>query len=297
MIGRGPRLGLWLRQHASAEAVPGAFAALRIGVGATLLLQAALVAPIFLALYGESGLIQGPLAESLADPLLPSLFSLGGVPSNGATTALGVLYVAALLALTLGWHGRIAGIVAWLLHWTLTNSGASHNYGADQLASVALFYLAWAPSSSVWSLDARRGAQAPALGIGALALLLVMRIHLCVVYLASGIEKAMGVQWRDGEAIWRSLMMPIYRQLDWGWLAGMPWLAQSIAIGTLVIEIAYCVFIWPSRTRQPWLLLTVGMHAGIAAFLGLHVFALLMIVLNVALFGRLGPRRASVGVR
>jgi hypothetical protein len=293
VIGRGTRLELWLRQLASVEAVPFAFAALRIGIGATLLLQAALVAPIFLDLYGESGLIQGPLAESLADPLLPSLFSLGGVPSDGATTAFGVLYVAALVALTLGWRARIAGIVAWLLHWTLTNSGASHNYGADQLASVALFYLAWAPSARVWSLDALRGTQPRAAGIGALALLFVMRAHLCLVYLASGIEKAMGVQWRDGEAIWRSLMMPVYRQLDWGWLAGMPWLAQIIAVGTLVVEIGYCVLIWPSRTRQPWLLLTVGMHAGIAAFLGLHVFALLMIALNVALFGRLGPRRVS----
>jgi hypothetical protein len=267
---------------------------LRIGIGATLLLQAALVAPFFLDLYGEAGLIQGTLAESLADPLLPSLFSLSGVPSEGATMAFGVLYVAALLALTLGWHARIAAVFAWILHWTLANSGASHNYGADQLASVALFYLAWAPSAGVWSLDALRGMQARAPGFGALALLFVMRVHLCIVYLASGIEKAMGVQWRDGEAIWRSLMMPVYRQLDWGWLAGMPWLAQIVAIGTLVVEIGYCVFIWPSRTRQPWLLLTVGMHAGIAAFLGLHVFALLMIALNVALFGRLGPRRTSL---
>jgi hypothetical protein len=53
----------------------------------------------------------------------------------------------------------------------------------------------------------------------------------------------------------------------------------------IAVEIGYAFFIWPRRTRRPWLLATVAMHLGIALFMGLSVFAAIMIAFTVAIFG------------
>jgi hypothetical protein len=47
------------------------------------------------------------------------------------------------------------------------------------------------------------------------------------------------------------------------------------------------VFIWPRHTRLIWLVSAIAMHCGIAIFMGLYLFGLIMIVLNIAAFGPL----------
>jgi hypothetical protein len=42
---------------------------------------------------------------------------------------------------------------------------------------------------------------------------------------------------------------------------------------------------WHKKTRTVWLILVLGMHAGIALTMGMYLFALIMIVLNLAAFG------------
>ena len=59
-------------------------------------------------------------------------------------------------------------------------------------------------------------------------------------------------------------------------------LAATLCIGTLVVEIGYALMIWHRRTRPLWAAATIGLHAGIAVFMGLLTFGALMIVLNVA---------------
>ncbi|MDQ2659664.1 MAG: hypothetical protein M3Y03_04515, partial [Verrucomicrobiota bacterium] len=47
----------------------------------------------------------------------------------------------------------------------------------------------------------------------------------------------------------------------------------------------YPVLIWPKRTRLVWLIATCGMHLAIGLTMGMYLFALIMIVLNLAAFG------------
>jgi hypothetical protein len=58
-------------------------------------------------------------------------------------------------------------------------------------------------------------------------------------------------------------------------------------LGILVclIETGFPFFIWPKRTRLIWLLCVLGMHAGIGLTMGLYLFSLVMIVLDLAAFG------------
>ncbi|WP_437933628.1 hypothetical protein [Sorangium sp. So ce341] len=308
MIGRaGPRLAaraalarawLWLDRFALAPASAMPLAVLRIGLASVLLVQAAMVGPALLELYGRSGILQGPLNDILArtdlvriGALIDRLAPLG-VGEASIVTGTGALYTLALVALLLGWRARAAAALAWLTHLMLMMAADSTNYGADNYANIFLFYLIWMPSGAALSLD-RRLARVP---IGPPATtrlsLRVVQLHLCISYLASGLWKASGEQWWNGEAIWRSVMLPAYRQVDFSWLADHPWIAVIAGWLVVLVEVGYAFSIWSRRSRRIWVAATLALHLGIAVFMGLVVFGALMAVLTFAAFGVSADRAA-----
>lgn len=274
---------------APARATP--LAALRIGLTLVLLVQAALIAPAFFALYERSGVLQGEVRDTLARPGLPYLGwlirTLEGVGMRESLVlgATGTLYVLSLGALLFGWRTRVAAVVAWLTHLTLMMTANGTNYGADNFGNIFLFYLIWVPSGAALSMDRLAGRVPAGPTATARLALRVIQLHLCMVYLAGGLMKASGEQWWDGDAIWRSLMLPEYRQYDFGWLADHPWFARLSGWMVIVVESGYALFIWPRRTRRIWILAAVAMHLGIALFMGLGVFGAIMIAFTVAAFG------------
>ena len=123
-----------------------------------------------------------------------------------------------------------------------------------------------------------------------------MQFHLCIMYLASGIEKASGIQWWNGELLWRALNTPIYKQYDMSWMIDYPYLTQLGGWATLFFELGYIVFIWPRSTRRWWIMAMVGLHLGIAVFMGLGVFGVLMAMLTPALFAvSAEPQAIAIG--
>ena len=268
-------------------------AALRIGLASVLLCQAAMIAPSYRELYGRGGLLPGPLQDFLARPGLPHLGGLirllapAGVGEGAILAAAGGLYVLSLVALALGLRTRVAASLAWFLHLTLMTTGEGTNYGADQLSHIFLYYLVWVPSGAALSLDrflrrARPG-PSPLARLG----LRVVQLHLCIVYLTGGVAKAMSHAWRSGDAIWRAVMTPEYRRFgfDFSWLASHPGVAIAAGWAVVAVEVGYVALIWPRKTRRAWVLCTVGLHLGIAVFMGLTVFGAVMIVLTAAAFG------------
>jgi hypothetical protein len=194
--------------------------------------------------------------------------------------------VASLIGLLIGWRARVFARAAWLFHLVLV-SGQITAYGVDMFAHIFLFYLCLFPSG--WgdspSSLARFGIR-------------LLQLHLCIAYFFCGYEKAQGPQWWDGDAIWRPLMLPLYSSHDMSWLASYPWLAKLAGWGTLVVEGAYPIFIWPRVTRYLWALLVISLHLGIGVFLGLGIFSLFMSVLTLSLFcipavGRVNPPARS----
>lgn len=267
------------------------FAVLRIGLAAALLVQALQVAPMFLAFYHHGGLLRGPLLDAFTPTHLPALgrfaptLALDGATEALALIAGGLLYVGSLVGVLVGWRTRAVTCSAWLLHWVFFALAPHTNYGVDMFANVYLFYLLWAPAGDALSLDRRAERASDRPRESSRLLLRVMQVHLCAAYLFSGVEKASGEQWRNGEAIWRSLTTQGYGAFDFTWLAQVPQLAVLAGWSVLIVEIGYPVFIWPQRTRRLWIAAIVAMHAGIGIFMGLHVFAAVMIVLTVSLFG------------
>lgn len=254
-------------------------AILRIGLSLVLLLQAFLMHHSFLNIFGNSGFVQREVSSKLNDPLAPSLnwfidfFLKLGILENMTLISFGLLYVISLIFLCCGYFTRLSAFFAWFLHWSLINTGYSGSYGADMYAHFFLFYLIFIPSRDLGkpSFEARLSLR-------------VLQLHMCISYLMSGLEKASGAQWWNGEVLWRALNTPGYSLIDFHWLAQVPFLPMIGGWIVLAIEILYFIMVWPKKTRLFWVTVTCLMHIGIAIFLRLHIFGILMCIPTFALF-------------
>lgn len=274
----------------SAPASARPLAALRIGIAALLLLQAFWVAPQFFAIYGSDGILQGMLRGRFGSAAVPGIYEFGryasavGIEESYFLLTLALTYLIAIVALLVGYRTRIAAIAIWALH-VLFAAGHVTSYGIDAFLNIVLFYFPWMPIGNYWSLDVAAGRVSSAPSQGARVSLRLLQIHLSIAYFFCGFHKSLGSEWWNGEAIWRSVMMPLYAQFDMRWLARVSWFAKVSGWGTLAVETLYPLGMWQPRLRTLWLPAIVGLHLGIFLLMGLHLFALVMIVMSVSLFG------------
>lgn len=284
------RLGEAAVAFVAAPASPWPLATFRIGLAIVLLVQAGWIAGSLYDLHGPGGLIQWSVSDRWIPIGVPRLRwfaeALGPFGLEAATVVqlFFFVYVASLACLMIGWHTRIAAIAAWFTHLTLKMSASASVYGVDHFANISLFYAMWMPLAGAASVDRSAGRCSGEPSAAARLGLRVLQIHLCIVYFASGIEKASGEGWWTGAVIWDSVMRPDLTVFNLTWLARAEWVTVAVAWGTLIVEIGYPIYVWPRLTRRAWALATVGMHVGIAIFLGLWAFSGIMIVLNTAAF-------------
>ena len=256
-------------------------AGLRVGLSLLLLFHLVWLSNDLLLLHG---IIPWELTGLLRDPWVPGLPTLAkafaplGLSEHTAIIVLLSVYAGSLLSLALGFHARPAAALAWGLHLSLVTSGFASFYGVDQIANSFLFYLVLFPSARAWTFESRPERTIP---VGCLR---VMQVHLCVIYLAAGVEKALGRQWWNGEAIWQAVTQPAFSTFDLRWLAKHSWIPMLAGWGTLAVELGYGFLIWPRRTRKAWCAAAIGLHLGLGLFMGLVFFSSVMILLTCCLF-------------
>ena len=189
------------------------------------------------------------------------------------------------VCLLLGFLSRPAAIAAWLLHLAARSSGGLTAYGVDNFMTIGLFYLMLCPMPDGYSLDSWlwKGRPADPQRIGFQQR--VLQLHLCLINFFGGLGKCLGAGWWNGNSLWRALTRSPFNVISPDFLLRWSSLLPVMGIVICILEVAYPVFIWPKRTRNIWLLAILAMHAGIGLTMGLHLFALIMIVLNVAAFG------------
>jgi len=268
---------------------PRPLAGLRVALPLLLLFHLVWVSDDLLSLHGSRGIIPWELTDLLRDPWVPGLptlakaFRLLGIREHTAITLLLSGYAGSLLSLAFGIHARLSAFLAWGLHLSLVTSGLASYYGVDQLANSFLFYLFVFPSGRAWTFASRPASsrREETIPVGCLR---VMQVHLCVIYLAAGLDKAIGSQWWNGEAIWQTVSQPVFSTFDLCSLARHSWIPMFAGWVTLVVEIGYAFFIWPRRTRKVWCIATIGLHVGTCLFMGLVFFSSVMILLTSCLF-------------
>lgn len=294
---RRQRIAAAVRTFWLAPAAPESAAFLRLALGGLALMQLVILWPHLLALYGNYGFVQWAVLEAGNNAWVPSIGKLAMVLADwdisAATTVYVVfaLYGASLVGVVVGYRTRLFSVLALLGHTVTLNSGFFSLYGVDTMMHILFFYLALSPAGSTWSLDAYLGRASPAPNSAARIAQRMLQLHLCIVYLNTGMAKAGGEQWWNGEAIWRAVMQPQFNVFDFTWLTEMPMVAAALGVSVIAIEIGYSVLIWIPKTRRLVLLAAIGMHIGIAVTMRLWLFSAMMIAFNLAAFGWSLPAR------
>ena len=188
--------------------------------------------------------------------------------------------------LLVGLASRVSAVLAWFFHLCAAKSGGFVSYGMDNFMTIGLFYLMLSPLPDRYALDWRlrefRPKDPQLLGFWRR----VLQFHLCVIYFFSGLTKCLGSGWWDGSNIWRSLIRPPFNVIDPEILVRWNYLFPIAGIFICLLEIGYPFFVWNDKTRKIWLICICGMHFAIGVTMGMYLFALIMIVLNVAAFGQ-----------
>jgi hypothetical protein len=271
-------------------------AILRTGLGLQVAVYALFLRSDWHYLFASTGkgLVSRKLGEAITSfdsPLIPKLgwlVALGGYAHIGEEAVLSVAWACLLcmgLLLLPGLFCRPAAIIAWFLHLCAAESGGLFAYGADNFMTMGLFYLMLSPLPDRYSFDDRLVKTKPKdpqlLGFWRR----VLQLHLCFVYFFGGLAKCLGSGWWDGTNLWRSLTRPPFNIISPDVLVRFKYLLPVLGISICLIELGYIVFIWMKKTRLFWLVCILGMHVAIGLAMGMYLFALVMIVLNLAAFG------------
>ena len=242
---------------------------------------------------GHHALVNRALAEAILSsetrltPRLGWLVMAGHWFGLSEDMVLSLAWLVLLVAggcLLVGVFRRPAAVIAWFLYLCSVKSGELLSYGVDNFTVIGLFYLMIAPLPNrlalPWKSRKRRRVDPERLGFHRR----VLQLHLCVLYFFGGISKCLGSDWWNGISVWRALIRPPFNLIAPEILLRFTPLLAAAGILVCLLETAYPLFIWPRRTRPFWLAAIVGMHLIIGLTMGLYLFALVLIVLNLAAF-------------
>ena len=206
---------------------------------------------------------------------------------DGVVTAAVGIFIIGLLLTALGLFTKINNLIVLIIHLMIQVTFGRYTYGADQFITILLFYLLICkiPENTI-SLDRFFFTRETVnIGLSSKTVLSIMQAHLCIIYFMSGLEKGVGVNWWNGESISRA----VHGQtslINNVLIDALPYKAVFVIAGwlTIVVEFLYPVFVNIKRTRNFWLVLTIGMHLSIIVCIGLFHFGILMILFNLVTF-------------
>lgn len=270
---------------------------LRVGLGAEIVFYCLSLRYDWQYLLGSTGagLVSRGLSETIVDldargvPRLGWFVELAKSIGVDERLALNIAWWVLLLAgvlLLFGLFSRAAAIACWAVHLAAVKSSVLLSYGADNFTTIALFYLMFCPLPDAASLDVRwRGRRVNDDRQLSGFFRRIVQVHLCFIYFFSGVTKALGVGWWNGDSLWRALTRPPFNLISPA-ILGSAWPVLIIGGAVVVLlEVGYPAMVWFRRTRRIWLLAILAMHLGIGLAMGMYLFALIMIVLNLAAFG------------
>ncbi len=271
-------------------------AVLRFGLGLQVVLYALSLKSDWNYLFAGTGggLISRNLGEailSLESPFVPRLgwlIALGthvGLPEETVLSIAWITLLGTGCSLLAGLFCRFSAILAWFLHLCAAKSGGLVSYGVDNFMTIGLFYLMLSPLPDRYALDQWWRKSPPKDRQWNGFFRRVLQIHLCLIYFFGGITKCLGSGWWSGENVWRALTRPPFNILPPEILIRWKYFLPLLGISICLLETGYPVFIWLRKTRMLWLICVLGMHIAIGLTMGMYLFALIMIVLNLAAFG------------
>ena len=236
----------------------------------------------------------------------------------------GIIVIISIL-FTIGLGTRLTSALLWFGSLCYIHRNPTILFGVDTMITILLLYLMFSPCGAVYSVDrliakwwvgAKSGVvqwwyrllrmPAPSViapadpvpdvvppSIAANVCMRLLQIHVCIVYLMSGLSKLLGPAWWNGSAIWLAVANFEFAPMQFEWylnflrfLGSHQLLYDAFMSGggmfTLAFEIGYAFLIWRPRLRWVFLAAAILLHGGIGLFMGLKTFSLMMLVMNMA---------------
>ena len=236
----------------------------------------------------------------------------------------GMIVVIAFL-FTIGLCTRFTSALVWFGSLCYIHRTQTILFGVDTMMTILLFYLMFSPCGAVYSLDrmirqwwvkAKPGVvqwwygllrgelpgeiasaepvpDVPTPSVAANVAIRLLQIHVCIIYLFSGLSKLLGHAWWNGSAIWSTLGNYEFAPMQFEFylqflrfLGSHQLLYESFmnigGLFTLCFEIGYAFLIWRPRLRWVFLAAAVILHGGIGLLMGLKTFSFIMLVMNMA---------------
>ncbi|SMO77144.1 DCC1-like thiol-disulfide oxidoreductase family protein [Melghirimyces algeriensis] len=247
-------------------------------------------------LWGPQGMIQHK--DFLTELSLSSKISLyqfsDSVAYFDVIFHLGIL---AALLFTLGFKGRIISIINFIFTWSIFSRNGVILDGGDNIMRILLLYLCVADTTAYFSIDSYlKKKKGPTFDPGTKASAVKYRYYLhnlailaCIVqvsmvYLTSGLHKAMGELWQKGTALYYILQVgeythPFFRDLIHGFEIAM----VLGAYFTVLVQVSFPFLLFNRRTKYVAMAGVISMHVGIAIVMGLISFSATMISIQLLL--------------
>ncbi len=248
-----------------------AFGALAIGWTVSLL-------PDLYALFGRHG-VEPQQRESAYQ------WSVFAIWTSDHALLIGwILLLVSSVALTVGWHSRLAALAVYVLILSFQHRDVWVFNSGDLAVRIEALFLAISPCGAALSLDqvhssgkfwsAQERPQWP---------VRLMQVQLSLIYLASALAKLHGNAWPQGTAVSYALRLPDMLLLPTPhWFTTSSLLMNAATWGTLVVELSVGILVWNRRLR-PWALAGgVVMHTFIMITLAVGFFTLAVFVLYLA---------------
>lgn len=256
---------------------PYPVAAYRILQGCIYLQFALALGPDLQVWYGYPGII---LESTLAADGINKLNVLSYYHNNEWVLAVWLILIAASLCLTIGFQTRIASIILFTILVTYSNRNAYlFNAGDTYLRSVA-FWLVFAPSAEVWSVDSwlKNRKKAPFDPLVSAWVWRALQLQLCFVYYSAFYTKTSGWYWSVGEAVYIASRFESLFRLPLPFTFDDALLASIFTFGTLAVEAALYTLIWVKELRYYVIALGTCLHLTIDWCMSIPMFEWMMIV-------------------
>jgi hypothetical protein len=201
-----------------------------------------------------------------------------------------ITIVVALLYL-LGWKARWTGIWLYVLVWSFYYRNPLLVTGGEKMILATFPYMLLLDSAARFSVDAWRrpgNSGAPLPGpftalIHNTGVLCIM-LQVSIAYGIAGLMKLGGEGWRNGSAVSQVLQTP-----EFAWpgvtdlLLTLDPISRLLTYGTLAFELTLPILIWSRRTRWIAQLGAAALHVAIGALMGLTLFALQALLLQLVI--------------
>lgn len=230
---------------------------------------------------------QGPVPRKMAIAILPEIyrppFAWFSLWPDSVVPWVHAFFLLLLVVVLLGAGTRKIGWLAWILHMGFLQRNYSILFGADLMAGLALFFLAFTRceehlSVRKWWHD-RHSSVFPErrdASVVSSAFARLWQIQWLTIYAYTGMEKLKGSTWWDGTALWTVLGNPQMVAADLGFLRNFHLAIAGLTFATVIFETYFPAAMLMPRLRKVWLGVGVLFHSGIGILMGLWTFSLLM---------------------